>query len=118
MGDLSIKPYAFKTSDPHSLKALLADFLLFLNDDSIELIDRLIIGTYQFPVIHPYKGGNGRTWRTVLWPILSETYDETQTLLVIFYIKLINCDGLYRAIWELRKGSATAYVTYWNNCIK
>ncbi len=118
VGDINIKPYAYKVCHESMVGSLLQDFLVLLNDDSIDLLDRLIIGTHQFYAIHPFKDGNGRTWRNLFWSLFSTKYDEVQTLFIIFYFKLIDYEGLYMAQSDLRKGIVKPYINYWKTCIE
>ncbi|MCX7555206.1 Fic family protein [Marinicella sp. S1101] len=118
VGDIKIKRYAYKVCDESMIGNLLHDYLNFLNDDSIDLLNRLIVGTHQFYAIHPFKDGNGRTWRSLFWFLFSNKYDEVQTLFIIFYFKLIDYEGLYLAQNELRKGRIEPFVIYWKDCIE
>ncbi|MCF6301573.1 MAG: hypothetical protein L3J52_10740 [Proteobacteria bacterium] len=68
-------------------------------------------------MIHPFKDGNGRSWRCVFWQMLSERYDEVQVLLIMVYLKLINNEGLYQAQYLMRKGDLESFVSYWGQCI-
>ncbi len=118
VGNKKTKPYAYQVCHHSMVEDLLNDFLVFLNDQSVDLLDRLLIGTHQFYAIHPFKDGNGRVWRAVFWSLLSAKYDEVQTLFIIFYFKLINYEGLYFAQKDLRAGKVESYVNFWHHCLE
>lgn len=117
VGKKQKNPLAFQACHYSKVRMLLEDLIAFLNDDSIDIISRLALGTHQFAMIHPFMDGNGRSWRCFFWQKLSENCDEVQVLLIIAYFKLLDREGLYECCKQLRNGLVDPYVNYWAKCL-
>ena len=108
--------YAF-VAEIEDLEVSLQYFLKFLNDPSVDLLGRIMVGCHDFYHLHPFKDGNGRTWRCLVWHLLSGHYGDLQSLLIVTYFKLINSSGLYKAQKDLREGDHSYFINYWKNAL-
>lgn len=110
------KEIVYEPPLPNEIPALIDNFLLYFNDDSLWSADPLVkmaILHYQFESIHPFYDGNGRTGR-----ILNIIYLLHEGLLnypVLYLSRYINVNkGLYyRYLQEVRdSGSARKWEEY------
>lgn len=96
------KKVVYNPPDPQRIDALMDNFLLYFNDDSVWDLDPLIkmaILHYQFESIHPFYDGNGRTGR-----ILNILYLVKEGLLdfpILYLSRFINVNkGRYYALLQ------------------
>jgi Fic/DOC family. len=90
--------------------------MIYMNCESVQPIIKLTVLCFQFPLIHPFIDGNGRTLRVLILQLFSDIYDEIYIFIILIYIKLMADTNLYEAISSLRNGHCVKYLGFWKNC--
>ena len=96
---------------------ILDDLLTVLKDDDNNLLGRVFLGFCDWYEVRPFTNGNGRTWRCIAWHLLSERYGDLQSLLIIFYVKIVNPIGFNSAHHSFKNRDFSQFFRYWQDVL-
>jgi len=100
----------FVPPPPEFLGDLMADLLLFCNDDSLPPLVQAAIAHAQFETIHPFEDGNGRTGRALTQIVLRKRGLAPAYVPPISVVLASQRDRYIKGLGQFRAGHDTEWI--------